>query len=54
MIQDISPYRLDDSDGIRLDRKELAAAEWHPRTRLPDGRHSPFCYFMSKNIAVFY
>lgn len=24
-------------DGIRLDRKELAAAEWHPRTGLPDG-----------------
>ena len=28
--------RLDGPDGIRLDRKELAAAEWHPRTRLPD------------------
>lgn len=36
MIQDIFPYRLDGPDGIRLDRKELAAAEWHPRTRLPD------------------
>ena len=29
--------RLDGPDGIRLDRKELAAAEWHPRTGLPDG-----------------
>ena len=28
--------RLDGPDGIRLDRKELAEAEWHPRTRLPD------------------
>ena len=28
--------RLDGPDGIRLDRKELAAAEWHLRSRLPD------------------
>ena len=29
--------RLDGPDGIRFDRKELAAAEWHPRTGHPDG-----------------
>ena len=28
--------RLDGPDEIRLDRKELAEAEWHLRSRLPD------------------
>ena len=31
------PFLQFGPDGIRLDRKERAAAEWHPRTGLPDG-----------------
>jgi NAD+ diphosphatase len=31
--------RLDGPDGIRFDRKELAAAEWHPRTGHPRTGH---------------